>query len=166
MVRKNLGFRTWFYFRMGWGTYFAFIFAAINTLTVTYYLAIERVPILKEVFPSFIHYVLILGIVGIPLLVLIGWVHYRRTAAYGSEAEVQIESNPYMYKIAPGWQKEVMFPLLQKILELSLKNMNNEKLTENEIKEITILQEKLDILVKGGSIGSPRGVSLSGVDKN
>ena len=38
---------------MGWGTYFAFIFAAINTLTVTYYLAIENYPVLKAIFPSF-----------------------------------------------------------------------------------------------------------------
>jgi len=29
---KHTGFRGWFYFRMGWSTYFAFIFAAINTL--------------------------------------------------------------------------------------------------------------------------------------
>ena len=46
-MAKNLGFRGWFYFRTGWSTYFAFIFAAINTLTVTYYLAIEQAPILR-----------------------------------------------------------------------------------------------------------------------
>ena len=53
---KNLPFRAWFYFRQGWGTYFAFILAAVNTLTITYYLAIEEAPILKELFPSFIFY--------------------------------------------------------------------------------------------------------------
>ena len=52
---KNLGFRAWFYFRNGWSMYFAFMFAAINTLTVTYFLAIERVPFLTTIFPSFIH---------------------------------------------------------------------------------------------------------------
>ena len=36
-VARNSGFRAWFYFRNGWSLYFAFIFAAINTLTVTYY---------------------------------------------------------------------------------------------------------------------------------
>ena len=44
-MKSNLAFRAWFYFRQGWSTYFAFIFAAINTLTVTYYLAIEKIPI-------------------------------------------------------------------------------------------------------------------------
>ena len=85
-MRENTQFRIWFYFRMGWSTYFAFIFAAINTLVVTYYLAIEKVPILTDIFPTFIHYVLILSSVLVPFLVLIGWLHYRRTAAYGSEA--------------------------------------------------------------------------------
>ena len=34
-VKNNLGFRSWYYFRTGWSTYFAFILAALNTLTVT-----------------------------------------------------------------------------------------------------------------------------------
>ena len=42
MLKKNIGFRFWFYFRSGWSTYFAFLLAALNTLTVTYYLAIEN----------------------------------------------------------------------------------------------------------------------------
>ena len=52
MNKNNIGFRGWYYFRTGWTTYFAFILAAINTLTVTYFLAIENYPILKSIFPS------------------------------------------------------------------------------------------------------------------
>ena len=44
---------------MGWSTYFAFIFAAVNTLTVTYFLAIERYPFLTTIFPSFLQYIVI-----------------------------------------------------------------------------------------------------------
>ena len=72
---KNLGFRAWFYFRQGWSVYFAFIFAAINMLTVTYFLAIENYPALKEVFPSFGQYILITVIIGVPLLVSVGYAH-------------------------------------------------------------------------------------------
>ena len=79
---KLKGFRGWYYFRMGWSTYFAFIFAAINTLTVTYYLAIEKVPSLVFIFPSFFQYVLILSGIGIPLLVLIGYAHFKRPKAF------------------------------------------------------------------------------------
>ena len=76
---KNPGFRAWFYFRQGWSTYFAFVFAAINTLTVTYYLAIENYPFLKSIFPSFEQYIIIVVIVGIPLLIGIGYAHYKKT---------------------------------------------------------------------------------------
>ena len=91
---KNPGFRAWFYFRQGWSTYFAFIFAAINTLTVTYYLAIENYPSLKTIFPSFEQYILIVVLIGIPLLVLVGYAHYKKTPSYRAEADVWVESNP------------------------------------------------------------------------
>ena len=72
IMGKAIGFRGWYYFRQGWSVYFAFIMAAINTLTVTYFLAVENYPVLQEVFPSFIHYILIVGAIGIPLLIAIG----------------------------------------------------------------------------------------------
>ena len=80
---------------MGWSTYFAFIFAAINTLTVTYFLAIENYPILKEVFPTFVIYVVITTAIGIPLLTFIGYVHYKRTAARRAEVDIGYETNVY-----------------------------------------------------------------------
>ena len=158
-MAKNIGFRSWFYFRMGWSLYFAFIFAAVNTMVVTYYLAIERAPILQGIFPSFISYVLILASIGIPILVLVGYIHYRRTAAYGAEAEIQTEANPYCYKAPPGWYKEVIFPILLHLTDFMVKSSNNEKLTQKDITEISELQKKLNILIGGGMIGSPRRIS-------
>ena len=79
---KSSGFRGWYYFRQGWTVYFAFIMAAVNTLTVTYFLAIESYPVLQEIFPSFIHYILIVGAIGIPLLITIGYIHYTQTAIF------------------------------------------------------------------------------------
>jgi len=66
-----------------------------------------------------------------------------------------MESNPYMYKAPLGWYKEVLFPTLLKITEFMVKSSKNEKFTEEETLEIIKLQKKLDILVKGGMIGSP-----------
>ena len=79
--RGKIFFRGWYYFRNGWSLYFAFIFAAINTLTVTYYLAIENYPLLKTLFPSFELYILSVVFVGLPLLVIIGYVHFKRSSA-------------------------------------------------------------------------------------
>ncbi len=152
-MKENFGFRIWFYFRVGWSTYFALFFAGINTATVTYFLAIERVPILVTIFPSFFHYVAISAVIILPLLVAVGWFHYRRTAAYGSEAEVQLEQNPYMYKLPLGWHKDALFPALLKMTEFMIKSSKNEKLDQKTISELEDLQKTLDDLVKGGKVG-------------
>lgn len=156
MSSSHKGFRGWYYLRTGWSTYFAFIFAAVNTLVVTYYLAIEQIPSLEAIFPTFYSYVLILSVIGIPLLIITGYVHFQRSHAYGSEAEISAEQNPYFYKAAPGWQRNVQWPLLLKFSELLVKLSTNEKLTESDLQEITELQKKINTLMKGGSIGSPR----------
>ena len=139
-MRDNLGFRGWFYFRQGWSVYFAFIFAAINTLTVTYFLAIENYPVLKEVFPSFIHYIVIAVLVGIPLLVLIGYAHYKRTASFKAEADIHIEANPHMRRILIN--TEFMLSMSLQLSELSMRLMNNEKLTSDEMDRLKHLQKE------------------------
>jgi len=139
---KNIpGFRTWFYFRMGWATYFAFIMAAINTLTVTYYLAIEKYPTLVTIFPNFIIYVIIITTIGIPLLVLVGYVHYKRTVAFKSEIDVQIESNPYQRRYVVNI--DIILKLTLKMHEMLLKISKNEKFTEQELEEIFNLHKEL-----------------------
>ena len=50
--KRSLLFRSWYYFRMGWSMYFAFIMAATNTLVVTYYLAIESIPEYLQAFKN------------------------------------------------------------------------------------------------------------------
>jgi hypothetical protein len=157
-VRKNsIFFRAWYYFRQGWSTYFAFIFAAINTLVITYYLAIDKIPVLLVLFPSFIHYVTIMTFIGIPLLVVIGYIHYKKTAAFSSEAEVIVESNPFHYKLPKeGWNAEVVFPFYLALSELMIKWSKNEKLADDDIKNIQELQEKMGRLIKGGFVGNPK----------
>jgi len=145
-MKNNLGFRSWYYFRMGWSTYFAFVFAAINTLTVTYYLAIEKYPVLKTIFPNFIQYVFIITVIGIPILVIIGYAHYKRTRAFQSENDILVESNPYQRRTIVN--TEIILQINLKVIELLLKQSKNEQLTENELQELTALQGKLSEFVK------------------
>ena len=119
---------------MGWSPYFAFIFAAINTLTVTYFLAIERYPELTAIFPNFIQYVLIITIIGIPILVIVGYVHYKRTLAYRAEVDVSIESNPYQLRNVVN--NAINVELALRMYEMILKLSKNQKLTEDELVEI------------------------------
>ena len=137
---KNPGFRAWFYFRQGWSTYFAFIFAAINTLTVTYYLAIENYPFLKEIFPSFEQYIIIVVLVGIPLLVLVGYAHYKKTPSYRAEADVWVESNPYQARVLVNTQFSLA--LNMKLTDILLKLSSKQEITEKEINAIKEIQKK------------------------
>ena len=137
---KNPGFRAWFYFRQGWSTYFAFIFAAINTLTVTYYLAIENYPSLKTIFPSFEQYILIVVLIGIPLLVLVGYAHYKKTPSYRAESDVWVESNPYQARVLVNTQFSLA--LNMKLTNILLKLSSKQEITQEEIDEIKVLQTK------------------------
>ncbi len=149
---KKLPFRAWFYFRQGWGTYFAFVLAAVNTLTVTYYLAIEKAPILKEIFPSFQFYIIFTVMVGIPLLIAVGYLHYKKSPSFVSEADVTVESYPYYYKLTPGFDKQVIFPLYMMITKMMKKMSSGEKFTDEELKEIDELQKKIDLLINGDMV--------------
>ena len=141
-MAKNLGFRGWFYFRMGWATYFAFIVAAINALTVTFFLAIESYPSLSVIFPTFFHYIVIVVGIGVPILVLVGYVHFKKSKSFRAEADVLIETNPHIRRILQN--TEVLLPSYLKLTEIIVKLSENKKLTDEELKEVSKLQNQLN----------------------
>ena len=139
--KQRKGFRGWFYFRMGWSTYFVFILAAINTLTVTYFLAIDNYPTLKSIFPSFEQYALLMISVGIPLLILVGYAHFKKTLAYKSEMDIMIESNPYIARNTVN--ADLSLKLNLKLISLLLRMSNGEKIEKNERDEIEKLHNEI-----------------------
>jgi hypothetical protein len=141
-VEKNLGFRGWFYFRTGWATYFAFIVAAINALTVTFFLAIENYPSLNVIFPTFFHYIVIVVGVGVPVLVLVGYVHFKKSKSYRAEQDILIETSPHIRRILQN--TEVLLPSYLKLTELVMKLSENKQLTDEELKEVSKLQDQLN----------------------
>lgn len=145
-MKNSLTFRSWYYFRMGWATYFAFIFAAVNTLTVTYFLAIERYPFLTTIFPSFLQYIVIIVGIGIPILVIVGYIHYKRTLAFKSEADVMVESNPYQRRNVVN--NTISVEVAVKNMELLIKLTKQEKITEEEMNDLTKLYERYSEFLK------------------
>ena len=124
-------------------------------LTVTYFLAIENYPVLDTLFPTFLHYVFIAVVIGVPMLVLVGYIHYKRSAAFSAEADINVEAYPYWYKLPPGWNKEVVFPLYLQMINLMIKISKDEKLSTDETKEMSDIQKSLSSLIKGGYVGKP-----------
>jgi hypothetical protein len=157
-MRQNLGFRSWFYFRTGWSMYFAFILSAINTLTVTYYLAVEKVPVLVEIFPSFLHYVIIFIGFGFPILVATGYAHYKRTSARKAEVDISVETNPYMIRMLVN--SEYILKLNLNLSNVLLKLQTSQKLSETDIKEISNIQNELKAFMKNRNVSKERDLDF------
>ena len=148
-MSTSTGFRGWFYFRMGWSTYFAFILAAINTLTVTYFLAVDNYPALKMIFPSFEIYVLIIISIGVPLLIFVGYSHYKKTKAFRSEVDVLVETNPLMRRNVVN--TDIILRLNTNLIALILKLSKNAS-NEEELKNVEKIQEEIIELIKNRSL--------------
>jgi len=146
MGKNNLMFRAWYYFRQGWSIYFAFILAAINTLTVTYFLAIDNYPSLKSVFPSFEQYVVIIAMIGVPILITAGYAHYKKTEGFKSEIDVLIESNPYQRRILVN--TETVLSLQLKLILIIQEIAKNQDLDQNKIDELGKLYEEITTFIE------------------
>ena len=85
---------------------------------------------------------MIVSIIGVPLLVTVGYVHYKRTKAYKSEADVMVESNPYTRRNVVNIT--ILVELTMKLNGMMFKMAKNEKLTSKEIEEIEKLQNDME----------------------
>ena len=145
MKPSDLIFRSWYYFRNGWSLYFAFIFSAVNTLTVTYFLLIDNYPFLQAIFPTFPHYVIILSTIAIPLLITIGYVHWKRSGARKAEIDINYEVDPYRARTLVN--SELILKINLILIQLTTKLVSNEKFNTDEIKKIKDLQTELENFV-------------------
>ena len=84
--------------------------------------------------------------IGIPLLVLVGFVHFKRSHSFKSEADILIESNPYQRRNTVN--SELNLRLNLKIVSMMLKVSRKENLSEAEIQEITKIYDEIVSLAK------------------
>ena len=141
-MKQNIFSRIWFYFRQGWTTYFAFVFAAINTTVVTYYLAIDNIPFLKTVFPTFYVYLAIIASMGIPLLILVGYAHQKKTSAYKAEMDVHYESNPHQLRTYNDVELNLQLNL--KLIDLLVTNYEKNDSTNEQLEELLKLKKEVE----------------------
>ena len=96
-------FKSLYYFRVGYGLYLGFALGLLTFSTTTYYLAIERIPLLRQIFPDFLEFTITLFILVYIVGHILGYVHYKKFPAYRMEQEVNVESNPYAnWKVTPN----------------------------------------------------------------
>ena len=149
--------RAWYYFRLGYATYLTFLLGYISTLITVYYLAIKNIPDLLDLFPHFVPFAILATVIGGPLSVAIGWIHLKRNNLYSSEADISVESNPWNYKLPPGYSKDALYPLLLAELRILHRLALKESIiSDSEKNELDSLEEKFQTLLNGGYLGTPR----------
>ena len=150
-------YRSWYYFRLGYATYLTFLLGYVSTLVTVYYLAIQNMPELSNVFPHFATFGVVATVVGGPLAVVIGWAHLKRSGLFSTEQDITVEANPYLYKLPPGYTKELSIPATLVQLRLVRKLAETSGiLTDTERTELDEIERKFKTLMDGGYIGSPR----------
>jgi hypothetical protein len=155
-------FRAWFYFRQGYNLYLAFLIGFASNIVVLFRLGVEPNKSLLGIFPSLGIFTAVGLLVAIPVGILAGLYHMKRTGAYAADASVATEANPYVYKTI-GKEKEVFLPLwiltargLAKLLE------RDETMSVNDRKELTEILNKANALLEGQSVGLPKSVGVRG----
>ena len=138
-------FRFWYYFRIGWGTYFVFVLGAVNTLTVTYFLAVDNYPTLKQLFPSFEIYALYLTTILIPILIVVGYSNFKKTHAFKSEVDVIIESNPYQRRILVNTEANLSINL--KLISIIQKMAKEQNIDQEQLDELKKISDELSTYV-------------------
>ena len=98
-------------------------------------------------------------LIGVPILIAIGYLHYKKIPAYSTEVDIATESHPYFYKLPPGFQPVVLFPMYLSMLQMLVKLSQNEKITEEDHKQIKEIETNLIKLIDGGWINKPERMS-------
>ena len=142
--------------RQFYSAYIALFIAVSNWITIQYRLLLENIPIFNALF-SQLWIFLIVATVLFTVISILGGHYIHRKRQFRLEQAVAIEENPYLYKSAPGKERNLMIPI--GILQLeaieAILNSNN-SLTEEKKKQIEAFRQDLIRLSKGMSIGDFR----------
>jgi hypothetical protein len=140
--------------RQFYSSYIALFIAISNWITIQYRLLLEHVPFLNYLFSNIVVFMIVATIVFSILSVLGG--HYiHRKRQFRLEQAVAIEENPYLYKAAPGKERDLMLPIT--ILQMdTLEELlrTNGTLTEEKKKQFNAYRRNLVRLMEGQNIGA------------
>src|SRR5919206_1032127 len=139
--------------RQFYSAYIGLFIAISNWITIQYRLLLENIPIFSTLFSNIVVFLVVASIVFTVVSILGG--HYiHRKRQFRLEQALSIEENPYLYKAAPGKEKDLMIPM--GILQLdALEELlrSNNALTEEKKKKFEIYRQGLLRLMEGQTFG-------------
>lgn len=139
--------------RQFYSAYIALFIAITNWITIQYKLLLEQVPALNYLFSNIVVF-MIVAVVIFTLTSVLGGHYIHRKRQFRIEQALAVEANPYLYKSAPGKERDLMIPI--GILQLdSLEQLlhANNLLTEDKRKLFQEYRQALVNLRKGGTFG-------------
>jgi hypothetical protein len=151
-ILEWLGRRFW-ESRQFYSAYIALFVAITNWITIQYKLLLENVPVLNIVFSN-IWVFMITATILFTIVSILGGHYIHRKRQFRLEQALSIEENPYLYKAAPGKEKDLMIPM--GILQLdALEELlrSNNALTEEKKKKFEIYRQGLLTLMEGQTFG-------------
>ena len=139
--------------RQFYSAYIALFVAITNWITIQYTLLLENIPVLKLLFSN-IWIFLIVALVLFTVISVLGGHYIHRRRQFRLENALAVEENPYLYKAAPGKEKDVMMPVV--LLQLdALEELlrSNNALSDDKKKQFDAYRQSLVKLVEGHSLG-------------
>ena len=158
MYKPKVGIGTWFgkrfwEYRQFYSAYIALFIAISNWITIQYRLVFENIPILSSVFSNIVTF-LIVAVVFFSVISVLGGHYIHRKRQFRIEQELATEENPYLYRAAPGKERDLMVPIY--ILQLdALEDLlrQNNALTEDKKRQFQKFKIDLLKLAEGRPIG-------------
>src|SRR5918999_4017058 len=142
--------------RQFYSAYIALFIAVSNWITIQYRLLLENIPIFNALF-SQLWVFLIVAVVVFTVLSILGGHYIHRKRQFRLEQAVAIEENPYLYRSAPGKERNLMIPIgILQLEAIEAILSSNNSLTEEKKKQIEAFRQDMIRLSKGLSIGDFR----------
>ena len=110
----------------------------VNTIILVYFVAGDKIFIIRDIFPHIAWFVVTAVLIGGPLVILIGWLHYKK--AYKSEADIVVMNNPFNTKI--------MLPTMLALV----KHLKEKSYTKEEAQELSNLESYIQHISNGGKL--------------
>jgi len=159
MHKQKAGIGTWFgkrfwEYRQFYSAYIALFIAISNWITIQYRLVLENIPFLNSLFSNIVIF-LIVAVVLISIISVLGGHYIHRKRQFRIEQELATEENPYLYRAAPGKERDLIIPIY--ILQLeTLEDLlrQNNSLTNEKKMQFQNFKTELLKLAQGRSIGT------------
>jgi hypothetical protein len=158
MYKQKTGIGTWFgkrfwEYRQFYSAYIALFIAISNWITIQYRLVLENIPFLNSIFSNIAQF-LIVAVVLFSIISVLGGHYIHRKRQFRIEQELATEENPYLYRAAPGKERDLLVPIY--ILQLeTLEDLlrKNNGLTDEKKRQFENLKADLVKLAQGRPIG-------------